>query len=183
MNPVILGLERVTRWIGFAATLIIIPLTLATCYEVFVRHVFNAPTIWSFELGYILMGVHFLLGGALALQNNAHVRIDFIYAQLTQHKRAIIDLILYACFVLPCLILLSNRQWSAAIDAFHSGERTGNSAWNPEIWPFRFIIAVSFVVLLLQVIAECLKAIQVLRDQRPTRSPVTDIGLDEETTR
>lgn len=175
MRAAIVALEWVTRWIGYAAALIIIPLTLATCYEVFVRHVYGAPTIWAFELGYILMGVHFLLGGALALQHQAHVRIDLVYAQLSLRKRALIDLTLYVGLVLPCLVLLLNRLWTFAIEAFISGERTGNSAWNPEIWPFRFIIAASFIVLLLQIVAECLKAIQVLRGVAPPPTTTTDI--------
>lgn len=162
MNAIIRSIEAITRSSGYLAALVIIPLVVATCYEVFARYVFGAPTIWAFELGYMLMGIHFLLGGALALQRQQHVRIDLIYANLSPKGRAVIDLSLYTILILPCLYLLSVKLSSYALEAFHSGERTGNSAWNPVIWPLRALIAVSFILLFLQVIAESLKAFQTL---------------------
>lgn len=163
MRAIIAVIESITEGIGGFAALVIVPLVLATCYEVVARYVWGAPTIWAFELGYTLMGIHFLLGGALTLKRQGHVRIDVIYAHLAPKRQAAIDLILYVFLVLPCLALLSSRLISYAAEAYVSGETTGNSAWNPAIWPLRAIIATSFVLLALQVIAECLKAVQVLR--------------------
>lgn len=163
MRAIIAVIESITEGIGGLAALVIVPLVLATSYEVFARYVWGAPTIWAFELGYTLMGIHFLLGGALTLKRQGHVRIDVIYAHLAPKRQATIDLVLYVFLVLPCLALLSNRLISYAAEAYVSGETTGNSAWNPAIWPLRAIIATSFVLLALQVIAECLKAVQVLR--------------------
>jgi TRAP-type mannitol/chloroaromatic compound transport system permease small subunit len=136
---------------------------LATGYEVFARYLFNAPTIWAFELGYTLTGIHFLLGGAITLKRQGHVRIDLIYDQLSVRKRAIIDLVLYVTLVLPALTLIFLRIADFATQAYLSGEGTGQSAWNPPIWPFRAIIATSFLVLTLQVVAEILKCIGKLR--------------------
>jgi TRAP-type mannitol/chloroaromatic compound transport system permease small subunit len=168
MKSTITVIEKVTTGIGYATALLIIPLVIATCYEVFARYIFGAPTIWAFELGYSIMGVHFLLGAALTLRRGAHIRIDLIYAHLKPRTQAIIDLVLYVCFLAPFLIFLSDWMLSFAYDAFISGERTGQSAWNPPIWPFRFLISSAIVVLLLQVIAEILKCIVVLvgKDQR-----------------
>jgi len=167
-------IERLSASVGYTAALVVVPLALATCYEVFARYFFGAPTIWAFELGYTLMGVHFLLGGALTLQRGAHVRIDLVYARLSRRMQALADLVLYVTLLIPCLYLLSERLTEYAIEAFYSGERTGNSAWNPVIWPFRAIIAFSFILLLLQVIAECLKAIRIIRGLPPTTSATPD---------
>lgn len=168
MRAVIAFIERITEAAGGVAALVIVPLVVATCYEVFARYALGAPTIWAFELGYTLMGIHFLLGGALTLRRQGHVRIDVIYAHLAPRQQATIDLVLYVFLILPCLALLSNRLISYAIEAYVSGETTGNSAWNPAIWPLRTIIAASFVLLALQVIAECLKCLLVLagRDEK-----------------
>lgn len=156
------AIEALTGGVGMLAALVVVPLVVATCYEVFARYVFGAPTIWAFELGYTLMGVHFLLGGALTLKRQRHIRIDVIYAQLSPRKRAAIDLALYLALVLPALILVSLRLGDYAASAYASGETSGQSAWNPPIWPFRAIIAASFVLLALQVLAECLKCLDVL---------------------
>ncbi|MCB1519098.1 MAG: TRAP transporter small permease subunit [Hyphomicrobiaceae bacterium] len=176
MKAIVRLIEAITQSAGYLAALVVIPLAVATCYEVFARYLFGAPTIWAFELGYTLMGVHFLLGGALTLQRQSHVRIDLIYANLSPRGRAMIDLLLFGLLVIPCLYLLSERLVVYAMDAYTSGERSGNSAWNPPIWPFRAIIATSFILLLLQVVAECLKAIMTLSgsDPRPSAYAVVE---------
>ncbi len=160
---IVRAIERLTEGVGFLAALVVVPLVLATCYEVFARYVFGAPTIWAFELGYTLMGVHFLLGGALTLKRQGHVRIDLIYGQLSARKKAAIDLVLYLVLVLPALLLVSYWLMDYAASAYAAGETSGQSAWNPPIWPFRAVIAASFVLLSLQVMAECLKCLWVLQ--------------------
>ncbi len=170
MVSIIRLIESFSVSIGYTAALVVVPLALATCYEVFARILFGAPTIWAFELGYTLMGIHFLLGGALTLQRGAHVRIDLVYSRLSPRFQALADLLLYVVLLVPCLYLLSERLTEYAIEAYYSGERSGNSAWNPVIWPFRAIIAFSFMLLLLQVIAECLKAIRIIRGLPPVTS-------------
>ena len=68
--------ERITKSVGIMASFAIVPLVLATCYEVLARYVFDAPTIWAYEIGYTLTGSHFLLGMAYTLAVGAHIRID-----------------------------------------------------------------------------------------------------------
>ena len=148
--------------VGYIAALTVIPLVLATAYEVFARYLFGAPTQWAFELGYMLMGAHFLLGGALTLQRGSHVRIDFFYARLSERNRALVDGVIYAVLLLPCLVLVTVELWSYAAASLASGERSGQSAWNPVIWPFRIIMALSLTLLVLQVVAELVKCWAVL---------------------
>jgi TRAP-type mannitol/chloroaromatic compound transport system permease small subunit len=160
-------IEALTEGVGAAGAVLVVPLTLATCWEVFSRYVLGAPTIWAFELGYMLMGMHFLLGGAIALKRQVHVRIDLIYARLSDRRRAAIDLILYVGLVLPAIAMFCIRFWDYTHAAYMSGEQSGMSAWNPQIWPFRAIILASFVLLGAQVVAECLKAVETLRGRAP----------------
>lgn len=171
MGFIIRSIEAVTELVGGAAALLVVPLVGATVWEVFSRYVLGTPTIWAFELGYMLMGLHFLLGGAITLKRQVHVRIDLIYAQLSSRRRAIIDLVLYVGLMLPALALLSVRFGEYTMDAFISGERSGQSAWNPSIWPFRALITLSLAVLWLQVIAECLKCIGALRGETQYPDP------------
>jgi TRAP-type mannitol/chloroaromatic compound transport system permease small subunit len=162
MQSIVDALERVTSGIGYQAALIVLPLALATGYEVFARYVLVQPTVWAFELGYTLTGAHFLLGAAITLKKGAHVRIDLIYARLPERWQAAIDLTFYVCLYLPFLVLLSEALLDYALRAIASGERTGQSAWNPPIWPLRVVVATGFVLLTLQVVAEILKSAAIL---------------------
>ncbi len=162
MRSLVQIIERVTGSVGYVTALIVLPLALATVYDVFARYVLLEPTIWAFELGYSLTGAHFLLGAAITLQRGGHIRIDLIYAKLPRKWRAGLDLTFYLFLLLPFLVLLSDALADYALRALESGERTGQSAWNPPIWPLRVVIASSFVLLGLQVVAEILKSVAVL---------------------
>ncbi|MEX0923940.1 MAG: TRAP transporter small permease subunit [Rhodovibrionaceae bacterium] len=163
MEIVVRVIERITGSVGVLTSLIIIPLILATCFEVFSRYLFGAPTIWAFELGYILTGTHFLLGAAIALMKGTHIRIDLLYSRFSHRRKASVDLVLYVFLFLPFLVLLCDALFDYALRSYLSGEHSGASAWNPPIWPFRMLIAAGFMLLTLQVVAEIVKCIAVLR--------------------
>lgn len=163
MKAIVTTIEKLTQSVGFLTALIIIPLVLATCFEVFSRYLFGAPTTWAFEMGYILTGTHFLLGGAITLMRGSHIRIDLLYAAFSERTKAAVDLTLYLFLFLPFLVLICDALGDYALRSFETGERTGQSSWNPPIWPFRAIITFGFVVLALQVVAEILKCVAVLR--------------------
>ncbi len=154
--------EKLTFGVGALAALVVIPLALATCYEVFSRYLFTAPTIWAFELGYMLTGTHFLLGAALTLQRGQHIRIDLIYARLRPKRKAVIDLICYLVLFIPFTIFIAIRLWEYMTHAYSSGELSGQSAWNPPIWPFRLVFFVGFVMLGLQALLESVKCVYTL---------------------
>jgi TRAP-type mannitol/chloroaromatic compound transport system permease small subunit len=56
--------------------------------------------------------------------------------------------------------------WGYWTNSFYTNEMSGQSAWNPPIWPFKLVFFVAFVLLVLQILAEVIKAIQYLRGER-----------------
>ena len=154
--------ERISGGFGMVAAAIIAPLILATVYEVFSRYLFNAPTIWAYELAYMAMGTNFLLGAAFTLRERGHIRIDLVYAHLSPKGRALIDTIGYTFLVLPVSWWLSWGLWNYAYNAFLSGETSGESAWNPIIWPFRLVFFLGLLMISLQATVELIKAVYIL---------------------
>ena len=51
------------------------------------RYLFNAPTQWAYEVGYMMMGTHALLGMAYTLREGGHIRIDALLAAFSQTRR------------------------------------------------------------------------------------------------
>jgi TRAP-type mannitol/chloroaromatic compound transport system permease small subunit len=142
----------------------VIPLIVASVYEVFSRYVLGEPTLWAFEIGYMVMGTHFLIGLAYTLREREHVRVDFFYAHISPKKRALIDVFTYVALLLPLAGWLSYALWQKVLAAYESHERSGMSAFNPVIWPFRLVMCTAFALLFLQALAELLRAFTVLRD-------------------
>jgi TRAP-type mannitol/chloroaromatic compound transport system permease small subunit len=114
------------------------------------------------------MGTHALLGMAYTLREGGHVRIDAFAQSFSETTKAIVDLVGYVVFLLPCLLWITWSLWGYWMGSLVTLERSGQSAWNPVIWPFKLVFFVAFVLLVLQIAAECIKAIRYLAGRRPT---------------
>jgi TRAP-type mannitol/chloroaromatic compound transport system permease small subunit len=147
----------------------VIPLIVASVYEVFSRYVLGEPTLWAFEIGYMVMGTHFLIGFAYTLREREHVRVDFFYAHVSARKRALIDAFTYVVLLLPLAGWLTIGLWQKVLNAYESHERSGMSAFNPVIWPFRLVMCTAFALLFLQALAELLRCYLVLADREKSR--------------
>lgn len=167
MEAVCRAVDRLSTVVGVIAAWLIVPLVIALCYEVVARYVFDAPTIWAYELAYLLTGSGWLLGMAYALAKGAHIRIDVLYLNFRERNRALVDAAGYLLLLLPFLVWVASTLDDRAIHAIQTGERTGASAWNPPLWPFRTVFFVSFALLALQVLAEAVRAIATAFGRRP----------------
>jgi TRAP-type mannitol/chloroaromatic compound transport system permease small subunit len=162
MESICRWIDRLSEMTGVIAAWLIAPLIASMCYEVIARYVFHAPTIWAYELTYLLTGSGWLLGMAYTLRKGAHIRIDVVYLNLSPRGQALVDVACYILILLPFLIWVTSTLDDRALAAWRSGEKTGGSAWNPPLWPFRAVFFISFLLLTLQVIAEVLRRIPVL---------------------
>ena len=162
MDALIRNIERVTGSVGILAAMALVPLVAATCYEVFARYVMGAPTIWAYEVGYFLTGTHFLLGMAYTLKSDEHIRIDIFSGHFRSRTRAVIDLVGYTV-TLPLMIWLSYALFQHLAQGYLRSERSGQSAMNMPVWPFRVVFLVAFTLLALQILAEVIKAVRRFR--------------------
>jgi TRAP-type mannitol/chloroaromatic compound transport system permease small subunit len=144
----------------------VVPLIVASCYEVFSRYVLDTPTLWAFELGYMVMGAHFLIGYAYTLREREHVRVDIFYARFSPKTQALIDALTYVVLLLPLAAWLSIAFGEKVALAYASQERSGMSAFNPVIWPFRLVMCAAFVLLALQTLAQLIRCYLVLNEKR-----------------
>lgn len=163
-------LDRVSGTTGAVAAWLVIPLIAASCFEVFSRYVLDAPTLWAFEVGYMIMGTHFLIGFAYTLREGEHVRVDLFYARASQKVRALIDTFTYVVLLLPLASWLAWGFWEKVLKAYASHERSGMSAFNPVIWPFRLVMCTAFLLLALQALAQLIRCYLTLTGRTPQRT-------------
>jgi TRAP-type mannitol/chloroaromatic compound transport system permease small subunit len=159
MSRLIKAIDRLNYYIGITSAWLILPLILVGCYEVFARYILLAPTIWGYDIGYMITGAHFLLGGAFALREGSHIRIDVFYSRFCTRQKAIVDGFGFLVLLLPISLWLSVELGKYAIEAFQTGELSGESAWNPIIWPFKGIFFAGIFLLTLQALAEALRSL------------------------
>ncbi len=164
------GLVKAITVLEFPSVLIaklgawlILPMTGALVYEVVSRYLFDSPTIWAYDITYMLSGTLFMLGAAYALRNGSHVRADFLLGMLRPRWQALIDVGLYLIGYFPAMILFFWASSNFAIQSWQQGETYPQSPWMPIIYPLKTVMPVALLLLLLQGIAELLKAVWTVR--------------------
>ena len=167
MHSFIRIIDRLTGSVGFVGAWLVAPLILSTCYEVFSRYVLGSPTIWAYETGYMFTGANFLLGMAFALRENAHIRVDVLYLRFSPRTKALVNALTYAVIVVPIGSWLAFALYQHGMSAYLSHETSGQSAWNPVVWPFRLSFFMAFSMLVLQALSELAKSVLLLRQTEP----------------
>ena len=140
-----------------------VPLVVAVAIEVFARYLFNAPTIWSFDLTYMLYGALFMLGAAYALHKGAHIRTDFFWDTFSPRTRGLIDSISYIVFFFPSFAILMYIGWHEAENAFQLKEVSDQTPWRPILWPFKGVVPLACLLLMIQGFSELLKSFYMAR--------------------
>lgn len=146
-------INQITIGFGGFAALLILPLTFALVYEVFSRYVLNQPTLWAFEVSYMVMGALFMLGMANTLRLKQHVYVDLVIMNLPIRLAAALRVLFYFLLI-PLLCWLSYELALYCHDAFSRNARSGRSAWNPLVWPVYLSWFIGFALLSLQLISE-----------------------------
>lgn len=155
-------IDSISRWSGKGVAWLVLPNVLALVYEVIARYLLQRPTIWSYEVTYFLYGTHFLIGAAYVLLMKGHIRIDVVYMHLSPRGRAIIDILGYLILFFPVIIVLVYAGAEFTIQSFQMGEKSGSSPWRPYLYPYKAVLVISFILLLLQGLSEFLRSLNIL---------------------
>lgn len=146
---------------GNFTSLLILPLGFVVIYEVIMRYVFNAPTIWGFEATTFLYGMHFMFGYSYTEVLEGNVKVDIFTSRMAEKPRAVLNIITHCVFFLPVFTCLTYYVFQYALVSTSQRELNSTS-WAPPIWPFKLIMAMCFLFLLAQGVSNVLKSIHVL---------------------
>lgn len=159
--------ERLNRRIGGAVSWLYLVVVAITAYEVTMRYVFDAPTLWVHELSVALAATCFVIGGPFVHQNRRHIAISFVYDRLSPPRRRVARLIgsLLTLLFCVCLTYAAGIQSHLALKVM---ERTG-TALN---WPIPVYLKTLFVVCVALMTAQTV--LHIVRDVRAVRSRADD---------
>lgn len=175
-------IDGISTWVGKAAAWLIVALMAVVCVEVFKRYILNMPTAWIFDADNMLYGTAFMLCGAYTLAQNAHVRGDFLYSSMRPRMQASLDMVLYVVFFFPGIAALIYAGTDYAADSWRIAEHSNVTAEGPAVYPFKTMIPIAGVLVLLQGLAEMVRCAVCLRTgQWPSRlKDVAEIDVIEE---
>jgi TRAP-type mannitol/chloroaromatic compound transport system permease small subunit len=163
MTRILHFIDSLSAWSGKSFAWCIVILNFSTCYEVFMRYVLNAPTNWAFDMSVQMYGALFMMSGAYALSQDAHVRGDVIYRLLKIKTQAKIDLVLYTLFLVPGALALIIYGYGFAADSWFYKEVSWSSPSRIQIYFFKTLIPIAGVLVLLQGLAEMARCVICIR--------------------
>lgn len=180
MQKILLGVDRLSTWIGQLFAWSIVVLTLAISWEVFSRYVLGKPHGWMLDAQIMLYGVLFMMAGGYTLSKNGHVRGDVLYGFFRPRTQASLDLTLYIVFFLPGVIALTWAGWNYFTDSMAIREHTFNADPIP-LYPFKFFIPFAGLILLMQGLVEIARCVICIREgEWPSRiQDVEEVDVDK----
>lgn len=128
-------LSRLLTPLGFIFGIAFLFITIFSFYEVVMRYVFNAPTIWVHETTTAMTALCFAFAGAYCLGTNRHIRVVLLYDAVSPRTRRILDVVI--CFIgAAACALMAWAAYGFAYKALFSPSggfhlETTGSAWNP----------------------------------------------------
>ena len=147
------GVGWLSEWSGRIVSFAIPVLIITVSYDVFMRYLFNAPTYWSYELSYMLGTAVISLGLPYVHYHASHIRVDLIYSRLSARARLVLDTVLTVFLFFPLVFMWTRVFGINAWQSFVTQEVSYDSMWLPILWPFKLVIFLGFLLLLIQGIA------------------------------
>ena len=181
MQKLLLTVDKISTFIGKTFSWLIVSLTFLITWEVFARYALDDPHAWAFDAMIMMYGTLFMMSGAYTLAKNGHVRGDVLYGFFPPRLQASIDLTLYFVFFMPGVVALCWAGYIYAGESWAIAEHSSITAEGPPVYPFKTVIPVAGLAILLQGIVEIIRCIRCLKDGKwPSREEdVEEVDVDK----
>lgn len=149
--------------------------------EIVARYFLNAPTIWAHETSTMLYGAFCMLAGSYTLRHRGHVRSEVIYGLMHPRVKAACDLVVYTLGLVVLGVFLKLAVEFAA-HSWEVREYSNKSIWQPVVYPIKTVIPLAVGLVILQNIAEWLRALLTMLgvDFVDPRAPAVEGDIDPE---
>ncbi|RPJ39288.1 MAG: TRAP transporter small permease subunit [Deltaproteobacteria bacterium] len=158
--------ENISEFVGKGASWLTVALMLSIGYEVIMRYGFRAPTLWSFDISYMLGGSLYLLGLAWVLKEDRNVRVDIISCRFSPKTQLYINILFTVLLFFPMAVMLLKISWERMIHSWRILEKASYTVWYPPIYPLRTLVFFAFLFWLLQGICTFYRNIEKLKGDR-----------------
>jgi TRAP-type mannitol/chloroaromatic compound transport system permease small subunit len=167
MRKLLVIIDKTSKYAGALSAVLCFTLVLVVVYDVVMRYVFDAPTMWAFETAYMIGGTIYVLGFAYTHYLKAHVRVDVFYARLSPRSRALVDVAGGLFLFFPLLLVFMIASFSFMWRAWSIKEVSIVTNWYAPIAPFRTVVVIGFCLFALQGLAQLVRDICMLIRNKP----------------
>ncbi|PWR04476.1 C4-dicarboxylate ABC transporter [Meridianimarinicoccus roseus] len=129
-----------------------------------VSKTFFVPSLWTLEMAQFAMVAYYMLGGPYSIQMGSNVRMDLLYGNWSDRRKAQVDA-LTVLFLITYLGILLWGGIDSTIYSFQYGGERSPTAWRPYLWPIKCIMVFAIALMLLQALSELAKDILRLKGE------------------
>ena len=145
-------------------TAVLMLLMMANVFlDVILRYFFNTGSVAFQEMEWHFFSVMFLLGISYALTSESHVRVDFIYDNLSKKKKAFINIIGTVFMLIPFSVLIVYGSYEFVYDAYDMNEISQDPGGLTHRWIIKAMIPFGFALLIISSLGYIYKNILILR--------------------
>jgi len=146
--------DKIIMFLGKAASYMMPVLAFIVVYEVVARYIFDAPTIWAYDLSLFLFGYIAALGGAYAQQKRAHINVDILYLTVSPKVKNIFNVISFSLgiFFLIIIFYVSIGKFQEALEF----DFRRQSEWAPPMWHFWVMLCIASGLFIMQLVRDIL---------------------------
>ncbi|NOD74609.1 MULTISPECIES: TRAP transporter small permease subunit [unclassified Ruegeria] len=156
MRRYVAVIDRANRWIGRVVMYGIFVMMGILLWSS-ISKTFFLPSLWTLEMAQFAMVAYYVLGGPYSIQMGSNVRMDLLYSEWSNRRRAWTDAIT-VFFLIVYLGVMIYGGYDSLSYSLQYGERSP-TAWRPYLWPIKVIMVVGLFLMLLQAISELFKDI------------------------
>ncbi|MEJ2508616.1 MAG: TRAP transporter small permease subunit [Gammaproteobacteria bacterium] len=170
--------ELVSEWTGRVVSWLTLLMVLVTFAIVVLRYGFNLGWIGMQESVTYLHAMVFMIGAAYTLKHDGHVRVDIFYRDMSERKRAWVDMLGAIFLLLPVCIFIAWTSWDYVAESWRLRESSPDAGGLPWVYILKTNILIMCALFIVQGIAQALHGLATLAGWHPP--PEVDAGLEQE---
>ncbi len=148
--------------LGNFCSLLMVLMIMNVFYDVIMRYFFNDVSIGMQELEWHLFAAMFMFGIAYTFKEDAHVRVDIFYDNMSAKKQALVNVFGAIVLALPITLIILYYSWDYTFDAYQMGEGSGDPGGLPHRWIVRSVIPLSSLFLILSIFHVLIAQLKIL---------------------
>ena len=163
LSGLVRGIDRFTEVSGRLLSWLTIAMVALVVVVVVTRYFLEIGSIALQESVTYLHSTVFMLGLAFTLKRGGHVRVDIFYRNYSERTKALVNLIGGLVFLAPFCVLIFFSSWDYVLASWAAGEGSSENSGIAAVYLLKTLMLIMPLTLLLQGIAEILKAFLILR--------------------
>ncbi len=155
--------DSVINIVGKITSVLLLLMIFNVFFDVIMRYFFRNSSVGMQELEWHFFSIIILFGISVALKDEGHVRVDFLYEKYSVRKKALLNILGTFFFLMPLALLISTGSIHYVMDSYSINEISENPGGLTHRWIIKSMIPVSFTFLIFTAMGYIVKNINIYR--------------------